>query len=160
MGAIGKYLIGIASAAFICSIFKQISEKMGISGKIINMLAGIFMLISFISPVANITFPDITNLTSKLEADAQSYVNQGQEIANKQLRSYISEQVTSYILEKASTLNANVEVSVALKDGQLPEPVGVQIGGSISPYAKNILSSYISEELGIPEEKQIWTSQH
>ncbi len=160
MGDIGKYLIGIAAAAFICSVFRQLSEKFGISGKIMTILTGIFMLICFMSPIRNIQIHDILDLTEDLNYEAQSYVIQGQEIANEQLKTYISEQVGSYILEKASALNASVEVSVELTDAQLPEPSAVKISGAISPYAKNILSSYIKDELGIPEEKQIWTLAH
>ena len=157
MNEIGKYLIGIAAAAFICGIFKQLAEKLGSSGKILTIITGIFMLIALIFPLKGISIPDFKELTASYEADAQLYVQNGQEIADKQLRQYISSAVSSYILEKASELNLSVEVSVELTDAQLPEPNVVHISGAVSPYGKQILSAYIADELNVPEENQIWT---
>ena len=157
MENLGRYLIGVAAAAFLCGILRQVSEKLGISGKLISMITGIFMAIALVSPIKMFHFPDFSKMLSQLENDAQYYVSHGQEIAYEQVSVYISEQVRTYILEKASALNANVEVSVDLDGAQLPAPQAVHISGAISPYARKILSAYIAEELAIPEENQIWT---
>ena len=157
MNGVGKYLIGIAAAAFICGICRQISEKLGTSGKLIQMLAGIFMAIAVLSPLRNISIPSIYEMSFQLKSEADAYVTQGEEIAYEQLSKIITEQVRTYILEKASELNARLEVSIDLTESQLPQPCAVHISGAISPYAKSVLSTIIADELGIPEESQTWT---
>lgn len=159
MEQIGKYLIGLSAAAFLSSILRQIGEKLGLSGKIIQILCGIFVAIAVIAPIGHINLPNAQNFAMQLQGDAAEYIAKGQELAYGQAAEYITENIKAYILEKAQSINAQLEVSIDLTDSQIPQPCGVHIRGSISPNGKKVLTSYIAEELGIPEENQIWTLQ-
>ena len=63
----------------------------------------------------------------------------------------------SYILEKAKALNCDLQVEVILSSDATPVPEQVRISGSISPYAKQAISTMLTEDLGIDREAQIWT---
>ena len=63
---------------------------------------------------------------------------------------------TSYILSKAESLGAKLEVTVELSDELYAKPVAVQLTGAVSPYAKQTLTQMIEEELGLNREAQRW----
>ena len=53
-------------------------------------------------------------------------------------------------------MDAVLDVEVTLNDDDPPVPCGVKITGSISPYSKEMLSSFIANDLSIAKEDQIW----
>ena len=73
------------------------------------------------------------------------------------LAQFIKERTQSYILDKAQSLNAVLDVEVTLSDDEIPVPVKVCITGKVSPYARGRLENLIIEDLGIEKENQIWT---
>lgn len=156
MRQIGSYLVSICAAAILCSILKQITTKLNMSGKWIQMLAGLLMAIVIISPLKQITFAFVQDFSSDYLEEGRYYAQRGEQIAAEQTAQFITEHVRTYILEKASSMNAKIEVEVLLSDSKLPTPCGVQIQGEIAPYTKQVLTAYISDELGVPEEKQVW----
>ena len=86
-------------------------------------------------------------------------VEEGKESHENSLREIISQRTCTYILERASQLDATLEVSVHISDGEPPVPDSVQIKGNLSPYAKASLEAYIEEQLGISKEAIHWMNQ-
>ena len=159
MQQIGNYLVSICATAFLCSILKQITAKLNLSSKWIHMLAGVLMAIVLISPIKKISLGLVQDFSADYIEEGQYYAQMGEQIAAEQTAEFIKEHVRTYILEKASSLNAKVEVDVLLSESQLPIPCGVQIQGEISPYARQVLATYICNELGVPEENQVWIQE-
>ena len=92
----------------------------------------------------------------RLELDAEDIVSEGEDMAVSATASIIKEQVTAYILDKASSLGLNLEVEVTMTGSSPPVPSAVALKGTASPYAKQRLQQIITDELGIPEENQSW----
>ena len=82
--------------------------------------------------------------------------SQAEDETKRQMAAIISEEAASYILDKADALGLQLEVQVEL-DAELL-PCGVRLQGAASPYARSQLSGQIETELGIPKERQVWSS--
>ena len=72
----------------------------------------------------------------------------------KKMCEVIKANTETYILDKATTMEVELNVEVTL-DGLIPKKVILQ--GAVSPYTRASLSDWIAQQLGIPREAQIWT---
>ena len=91
---------------------------------------------------------------SGLDMDAWDAVQQGEDYVALQRRKGICERLEAYILDKAEALGANVRARFTLDREDLPWTVTVT--GSCTPAQKEALARVLAEDLGIPEERQIW----
>ena len=156
MDGIRKYLLGVICAAVICSVVNTLAGKKTAHGAIIRLISGLFMAITLISPLVNIKLTDYADYFNNFSIDADAAVASGAASATEELRSIIKSQTEAYILDKADSMDAVLDVEVTLNDDDPPVPCGVRITGSISPYSKEILSSFIANDLSIAKEDQIW----
>lgn len=78
---------------------------------------------------------------------------------NNLLSDLISQEAETYILDKAreNGLDLTVEVETKVED-TYPVPWSVVIRGQISAAEQAALSQQITQDLGIPEERQEWWS--
>ncbi len=155
MDNIRQYLLTIICAAILCAITLRICEKNSAHNSILKLLTGIFLSITVISPLTNIKISDITYSLTDYNIDAEQVVAQSNSNVNSQLRGIITQKAEAYILDKATSLGVAMEVEVILsKDENTPQSVVIQ--ADISPYAKSQMQQIITEDLGIPKEKQVW----
>ena len=112
------------------------------------------MVITMIKPVMALKLTEFQIYTENLSREAQNAVIMGEEMAAEEMRSIISEKTRAYILDKAEAYGAKLTVEISL-EGNIP--CGVKLGGAVSPSAKQQLSAWIAENLGIPMEAQEWT---
>ena len=156
MESIKQYILSLMAAAIFCSILSSWFDSKGIHNAILKLLAGLFMTITFIAPLIRIDISDFTVGLDSLSLDTQAAVRVGQEKYAKDMESIIKERTRAYILDKAAFWELNLEVEVTLSETDPPMPGSVVLIGEVSPYAKSQLSDYISSELGISKENQVW----
>ncbi len=154
---IRQYLLSIITAAMICGIISVLfQEKKGSYAKIIKLISGIFLMFTVISPLGNVELTGFGDYTDTLKEIAEESVEEGVTAAAEERNAIIKQQTEAYILEKATSLGAQITVEVHLSDDSIPYPNAAVITGSVSPYDKAALVSYISTNLNIPEDSQIW----
>lgn len=151
-----KYILSIVAAAIICAVARSLMNEKTAMGQIVKLLTGILMTVTIIAPLANITFDHVTNYLDGLSADADAYVVNGKAVAQGEISGIIKSQVQAYILDKASSMGLKIAVEVELDEVNDQIPCGVTVTGAVSPYAKEVLSEYMSDILGIPKENQRW----
>ena len=156
MDGIRSYLISVICAAIICSIVATISSKKSANSAIIQMISGLFLAITMISPLVKIRLSDYSHYFDSFSMDAEMVVTMGEKAAAEEMRAIIISQTEAYILDKAVSMDAVIDVEVKLNDDYPPVPCEVTISGSVSPYAKETLSRYIANDLGISKEDQYW----
>lgn len=154
MDGIRQYLLTIVAGAMICAILLRVSSKFTANTALIKLLTEIFMLILLVSPLLKFKLPDFSAIVD--DTMIGESITHGEQYTNMQTGGLIKESVTAYILDKASTLNANIRVEVFLSESPPQIPESVVIYGDVSPYTKTVLKSMIADELGIPEDAQIW----
>lgn len=159
MESIREYLLSVICAAAICSIALALSDKNCTTGKLIKLISGMIMIAVTISPLANIQLENLSAHISSLQIDGKEAVSVGEDYASKRRKEIITEKVQAYIMDKARALNADISVEVELNEEEGFIPASVKITGSISPYCRSILSQDIRQNLGVPEEDQIWNLQ-
>ena len=157
MDAIAEYLLSVTGAAIVSAVVLRLLEGKGSAASVAKMLTGIFVAITVIGPITRLHVSDVLDLLPDVSADAQAAVAQGEASAKKALADSISNQIESYILDKAAQLGVTLAVEVELSQDVIPVPVGVRLQGNVSPYAKTRLQSILRDDLGIDKENQIWT---
>lgn len=157
MDFIRRYLLSVICAAILCGIVNTLIEKKGAHHSIVKLISGLFMAITVISPLVTIHIGDITEYFNDLSAQGSSITADGEASAYNELCSIIKSKTEAYILDKAVSMDLDIEVEVTLNSDNPPLPCAVIIKGSAAPYSKEVLSVYIAKVLGISKEGQQWT---
>ena len=156
MITISGYLITIIIATIISGICTSLVPGASGRSNLIRAICGIFVAFTVVKPLTNIRINDFSSYWYAVEYEAEAAALLGEESAHAEASAIIKEQLESYIIQKANELGAEIAVQIKLTDQYPPTPVSAKIDGTISPYNKKILCTYISEQINIPEEQQIW----
>ena len=152
-----QYLLSVTAAAILCAIVKGLTDKKGSPAALIKLICGIFLAITVLAPWTSINLSGLTDYMKSFTIDADAAAAEGADYAREETAAIIKSQTEAYILDKALSMGANLQVSVTLSEDTLPVPCAVTISGNISPYAKERLTLYIMDDLNIPEAQQTWT---
>ena len=156
MANLRQYIIAVTAAAMICGIVKSFSDKKNPASTILNLIAEIFMTITVLSPVVQLDLNTLPVLTENFATQAKAAAAAGEEVAVDEIITIITEETQAYILDKAATFGAKIQVEVRIaKDGSY-RPDAVTLQGSVSPYAKSRLQQIIEDDLQIAKEDQQW----
>lgn len=156
MNGIREYLLTVTAAAIVCSIAKHLAGDKSTAGKITKVVSGIFLTITVISPIKEFQLSKTDGLLDDFRIMAYETAQSGADMANTAMGDIIKEKTEAYILEEAKKMDIDISVEVKLSESEPPKPDQVIITGIVSPYKKNVLSQYISDNLGISREKQKW----
>lgn len=156
MDGIREYLISVTAAAVLCGILKSLMGEKGNSAALVRLICGIFLALTVIRPLKELNLTDISLLPSGLMAEARATSGEGVDYTRQTKADLIKQQCEAYILDKAQTLGANIQVEIRISDGSEPIPVASMITGNLSPYARNQLSNALEKDLGIAQEDQKW----
>lgn len=137
-------------------ILQAITGKKGTHAALLQLIGGLFLTFTVIAPIADIDPDDILDIPWNFTEQGSAIATQGQIYSQNQLQQIIKERCEAYILDKALTLQAQLQVEVMLSQDDVPVPSSVRLQGSISPYAKMALQQWLEEDWAIPKEQQIW----
>lgn len=151
-----SYMLRLICAAIISGMINGLSGKKGALGATVKLMTGIFMTFCFVSPWMDMQIGDISGLYEDISVSADSAVAFGEKDAREALEAIIKSKTEAYILDKAKSFGAELNVEVRVDGSELPVPCAAVIKGSISPYGKKQLSSIIADELGVALEDQLW----
>lgn len=157
MGWVKQYILSVVAAAIVCAIIKTLADGKSTPSYIIKLLAGLFMALTVIAPIAKLELNDITEYVQSFQVSADAAVQNGITYSGTELAAIIKTRTQAYILDKAQSLGAQIVAEVYLNDDAPPVPCAVTLKGHVSPYAKQRLTQYIADDLGISEENQKWT---
>ncbi len=151
------YVIAIVSAAIICAVGRSLINEKSTAGQLVRLLTGILMSVTLVAPIVNISFENIVSYMDGLAIEADSYITKGTSVAQESIDGIIISQTEAYILDKADRMGVRISVEVELDEDNDSVPCGVTVKGMVSPYAKEVISKYIEDTLGITRENQKWT---
>ena len=156
MENISNYILSVVAAAILCACISLFPGKESGSRKMITAICGAFLVFVMIAPLKNFDFSFYSDYFSEINDLVQDAVSDGKNSANDSLSAIITEETESYILDKAATLGADITVEITLDSSIPPIPSRITIKGAVSPYVKQMLTQYITQQLGIPKEAQTW----
>ena len=157
MGSIRQYLVTLIAAAILCSIAINFIGNKGMLSAVTKLVTGLFIMICALSPAIKIEFEDISAYFASLNAEAESFSDQGQAYYKESASAVIKSQLESYIVDKATVMNADIKAEVSMSCDDPFVPHSVRITGTVAPYTKQRIEQEISNALGIPKENQKWT---
>lgn len=150
-----QYILTVTAAAMLAAILRCIAGQ-GSMGKLVGLLAGVFMALTIISPLMRLELPDPVRWFSAYTSDGSAAAATGENMAREVSNAIITEELEAYIGDKATLCRADLAVEVTVTETGMPE--SVILTGAVSPYAKDRLSHLIETELGVGEEAQQWIS--
>ena len=154
MGGISGYVLSVISAAIVVAILSSFFDgKSGIGG-IIKLVSGLFLTFVIISPLTKLDFSSVNDYLEEFTLDGVEAAAVGEKIAQEAEANIITDRVQAYILDKANSFGAQLNVEVVLDQDNIP--VSVKVSGNISPYGKARMAEIITEDLGISKEHQLW----
>ncbi len=153
---IKNYLLSVTAAALLCSIATKLIGAGSAHKQLIQTAAGLILLFTVIQPLAQIRLDNPLDWVYDFSNQASDAAQTGQLQANSELSACIKQQAEAYILDKAASYGAEVQVEVILREDALPVPVSVIITADVSPYVKVQLRNMLEQDFGITGENQIW----
>ena len=156
MEGLGQYALSVISAAVILSILQSLVPKSSGSGMLIRLIGGIFLTFTVLKPISDVNLTAVLEIPWDYAAQGDYFAAQGSETSYDQLTAIIKQQCEAYILDKAQSCNAQLEVAVTLTQDDIPRPASVTLSGSISPYHRQVLQRWLEEDMGIQGENQLW----
>lgn len=156
MAEIREYLIGVTAAAILCGIVTTMSGEKGFLGSAMRLLTGLLMTLALVSPWVSIPLEDLFGWTDSIQSDAGAIVQQGQSVGEETYRQVIKQRLEAYIQDEAQALGLDLAVTVSLAEDGMPIPVSAELVGSVSPYLRQRMTLFLTNELGIEREDQIW----
>ena len=148
-----RYLLSISASAIICGIAKVTADDKSASGAMIRLIAGLIMAFTVIAPVVDIDFSNLPALPTQISREADAASALGEEMADREIKSIITNELEAYILDKVASVGADIEVDLRLDDRR---PIGVTIRGDVLPASRQRLQRILETELGIAKENQQW----
>lgn len=150
------YLIRLTAAAILGAVLRKMAPEGG-AGRATRLGSGLLVILTALGPLGNM---DPAGAAAHLaeRGFVGGYTDQSvQQISNELLEELILDSVEAYILDKAQELGAEVtaEVEMVVQNG-CPIPWRVRIQGQVPEQTRERLKQLIQDELGIPEERQIW----
>lgn len=157
MEAVRSYILSVTAASLLCCIATALSGKNGIHSKILKLMSGVFLTLVLVAPLVKTTFRFPEIYIQNISAEADSIAANAENNMKQEICAIIKEKTEAYILKKAADLNTELSVTVTLDENNAyPVPKRAHIRGSISPYAKKLLSQILKDDLGIALEDQVW----
>ena len=107
-----------------------------------------------VNPFVELDFSVISDYFDDFISEGQAMASIGENMAREAEGDIIKSRVQAYILDKAKSYGAQLNVEVILDQSNVP--VSVELQGNISPYGKAQLTNTITEDFGIAKEHQLW----
>lgn len=157
MEGVREYLLSVTAAAILAGIVSTLTEEKGSQAGLVRLITGLFLCFTVIAPIARIKITEFTDFATDLFTEGQMLSQDGEEYYTQALRQVITEETRAYILDKARTYGAEIQVSVSVSEGDTPVPEYCTITGKLSAYVRQQLKKTIVNDLDIPEENITWT---
>ena len=131
-------------------------------GGVKQMLTGLsaaLLAMAVLHSVRDLDYDALALDKARLHEAEQSITRGGEQAAQKLNRLYIEQEYAAYILQRASTLGAELsraEVTVRWDYEGLWVPESSHVTGNVDPETRRELSRLLRDELGIPAERQYW----
>ena len=119
-------------------------------------ICGVILTVAAVKPLLTMRITGVSDVMWSFQAEAERITEQATLDTQKKREEIIIERLRTYILDKAASLGANIEVEILLDRNEIGLPVGVIIHGNISPYGKQRLTEILASEIGIEREYQQW----
>lgn len=151
-----QYVIRIVCCALICGALASISQ--GSSG-VGRMVYSLFLAFMVISPLKELELDEMMELPQVLYREGERIRDEANQNTGNEIQKVIKEELESYILVKADAMGVELCVDKIELDEKTMLPVKVCLSGSADADERQLLAAFLTQELGVGEEGQIWNGE-
>jgi hypothetical protein len=153
MDGIRDYLLSVCCAALFCSVVGILTGGKSATSNIIKLLSGIFLVTVILKPVIAVKLTDWKHFEVDLMEKSSEAVEEGERLALEALSESAAISAQSLVKQEAGKLGCQLEVTV-FWEGSAPKEI--TLAGDVSPYTKSVMAQWITDNMGIPREAQLW----
>lgn len=125
-----------------------------------KLTGGLILVLGILQPLVTMDYEDLYEMVTTLPAGTIRQ-EEVEESTYEAMKGIIEEELSAYIVDKGEQLGVRcgAQVVCAPGEGEVPVPQQATVTGVFTPDQKAALSAYLSQELGIPREAQIYRSE-
>ena len=156
MELIRTWVLAITASAMIIAGAEALMPE-GAVKKVGKLTGGLILMLALLQPLVSLDYGALWESAEALPAGAISQQRLAQETLDP-MKGIIEEELAAYIVDKGRSLGLSCRAQVACETGEegIPVPQKVTVTGPFGESQKDALAAYISEELGIPREYQLY----
>lgn len=156
MNGIREYLLQVCSAGFFTSLALAVLPN-GKLHKIAKLTGALLLIMTVVRPLVSLDTEDLARSLTMFHMDMHQQQT-GVEIPSRSiLEQVIKQRCQAYISDKAEALGIEISAEITLsEDGDYPYPVSVVLYSTATGSDQDHLKTIISQDLGIPPERQEW----
>lgn len=156
MNSVRRYLLCMAAASVLYGLLSVLlgSDRMK---RTLRFSGTLVLLLCVMAPVLRIDPAQIAKAFSSAVITSEQ-ARTGVDLKGQDIQTaIITRRCREYISDKILELGMMVEFSLTMNDEQgISYPYQIEIRGSADDYKKDRLSAFLSAELGIPQDRQVW----
>ena len=157
---IRSWVIGIAGMSLITSVAMAITPT-GRMRRTVSLVCGLGMIVVLIRPVMDFDYDSFARYMTDYSFGTD-IIEKNLDGENERLtRLIIQEETSAYILDKAKSAgvqNAKISVDTKMDEDGVWYPWEVTIDGDFTSEQRTGIVGAIEGELGVPAERQYWSS--
>lgn len=156
--AVREWCIRLIVTGIICSVALAAAPEGG-AKQGVKIACSLVSALALISIFGNLNTDEFSKTLAKLRLEAEREAEEGYKKGNEETRFIIEEKCEAYILDKEEAQGLSVEVTAKWSDEGYWYPYEVQLSGEVTQEKKSSVTYVIESELGIPSERQIWSTE-
>lgn len=131
------------------SLISALPESKALQNRL-RMVTGLFLILAIGTSVLNLSFDGVGDALRIVSEEGAAACQEGVELNSENFRRSISEQVQTYIEDKAFRLGIPLKAEVTVSQEGLPRQAVLYAAED------RTLAEWIQSELGITKENQLW----
>lgn len=158
MGTLALWLRRLLAGAILSAVVLSLAPK-GKGQAALRFLTGVLLSVLLLQPLREWKPERAAAFFSRERLLESALREETEQLAESVYRSFIQRETEEYIWNAAAELGVKeLGVRIVLADGEVPYPYQITLRGTMSESQREQLAFLLSGELGIPPERQDWSS--
>ena len=122
MEVIREYILSVTAASMISGILTVLLDKKGTAGAMGKMFCGVFLAITLIRPLGELSFDSVTDWLTEYERQGNQYAVEGEALKNDSVREIIKSRCEAYIQDVGADMKLTLKQEVLDAAGAVITP--------------------------------------
>ncbi len=160
MGAARGWLLAVIAASLLCALADALMPQ-GAVKRVGKLVCGLVLIAAILSPAASLDLAEGQDWLEDYFANLDSRTAELKETVNSQRKAIIEGECGAYIVDKAEEFGWTCTARVVCEPTEegLYLPVRAEVSGPLTEEARARLCRVLAEDLGIPEEAQLYIEE-